>query len=755
MNRGKSRLSYALLSVIGMAILCCCESQAAAERSRRPNILFILLDNVGKDWFRCYGSQEDQTPNIDRLCHQGIKFRNFYVTPVCSTSRTMLLTGRYPFRTGWHTHHDTAIYGGGYLDWNREITFARMLRDAGYATCISGKWQINDLFDLAQKDALVRHGFQEYCIWPEARPGHPAHKKRYWDAWISRDGERIDIAGRFGPDVFADYVIDFMKRHRAEPFLVYYSAILTHIPVTTTPLDPNEKASAREKFTAMVRYADHLIARLVEALDRLQLRENTYIFIATDNGTDNGTDQGMEQSLGGRVRGRISGEGIYSLNEQGINVPLIVNCPGRVPAGRVSDALTNATDILPTLLDLAAVRSPAGVMVDGQSFASVLRDGKDKSWIRPWTFTQYHTTRVIRDQRYKLFSTGQFFDLAEDPLELRDLSGGIVRPEAEQARQNMQSILDEMPPDAKWPFVFRSISARKIRAAQDEQRRARWILEDQEPPEDLAALFVAPQASPDDVLAETVENWPRRRMEIWTVWQKRIGPWPDLIEKPRVESVKITRQGNVTQRQIRIGIGPGEEMFEARLLVPDGDGPFPAVLVVNDSTGAGDLDWQLAQRNFVTLSVDKPDGARTLSVLTYMAANAHTVLAQRPEIYPDRIGIVGQAGAGMWAMLACSLHDEFDCGVWSAPNVAFAQYSSHSLQQVHALMAPRPFLLIGDVPGRSRGWSVLNPAVAVNRMLGYQHRVAKANSKRRNLARTANEPIYRFLQWWLHETAVP
>ena len=154
---------------------------------------------------------------------------------------------------------------------------------------------ISDL-DPAQRDALVRHGFQEYCIWPEARPGHPAHKKRYWDAWILRDGERIETSGRFGPDVFVDYAIDFMKRHRDKPFLVYYSAILTHIPVTTTPLSPDKSASPREKFAGMVRYADHLVGRLVAALDEQGLRENTLVFIAADNGTDNGTDRGSSRS---------------------------------------------------------------------------------------------------------------------------------------------------------------------------------------------------------------------------------------------------------------------------------------------------------------------------------------------------------------------------------------------------------------------------------------------------------------------------
>ena len=85
-------------------------------------VILRMLENVGKDWFRCYGSQEDQTPNIDRLARTGLQVRNFYVTPVCSTTRVMLLSGRYPFTTGWHTHHDPAIYGGGYYDWQREVS---------------------------------------------------------------------------------------------------------------------------------------------------------------------------------------------------------------------------------------------------------------------------------------------------------------------------------------------------------------------------------------------------------------------------------------------------------------------------------------------------------------------------------------------------------------------------------------------------------------------------------------------------------
>lgn len=847
-------LTAASTLAVGMAWLPTCDLEAAEPADRPPNILFILLDNVGKDWFRCYGSQEDETPNIDRLARAGLKFRNCYVTPVCSTSRVMLLTGRYPFRTGWHTHHDSAIYGGGYLDWNRETTFARLLRDAGYATCISGKWQINDLFDSGQRDALERHGFGEHCIWPEARPGHPAHKKRYWHAWILRDGERIDTRGRFGPDVFADYAIDFMERHRQQPFLVYYSAILTHIPVTTTPLSPDDDASPRNKFAGMVRYADHLVGRLVAALDELGLRDNTLVFITADNGTDNGTDQGIQQSLGGRVNGRISDEGIYSLTERGVNVPFIVNGPGSIAPARESDALINAADVLPTLAELAGAKLPRGVTIDGKSFASVLRDGSDSGWKRPWTLTQYHTTRVIRDQRFKLFSTGEFYDLAEDPLELHELNvkSGLLTSEAATARKHLQSILDSLPPDAEWPFTFRSISARRIRAAQDADRRARWVRRSHQPPDGLAEFFQVPDRYRDDfggyrsplaladgARVETPEDWRRRRAEIRKTWHEIMGPWPPLIEKPRVEVVRTTRRENITQRQVRVQIGLGEEMVDGFLLVPDGDGPFPAVLVVyyDAQSGVGlgaplrDFGWQLARRGFVALSIGKPStgvnvddpreipNRRTpyfgpagkpvrvqpLSALAYAAANAHTVLAQRPEVYPDRIGIVGHSFGGKWALLASCLYEKFDCAVWSDPGIVFDERDrrkenpggsvnywdvwylgfdlgttaeptdrygfrrlpsegeprtgsykrlvegGHDLHELHALMAPRPFLVSGGTADRPERWSALNHAIAVNRLLGYDDRVAMTNRQSHAPTESSNEQIYGFFQWWLKE----
>ncbi|MBT7253582.1 MAG: sulfatase-like hydrolase/transferase, partial [Planctomycetaceae bacterium] len=215
------------------------------------------------------------------------------------------------YRTGWHTHHDPAIYGGGYFDWNREISIARILKNAGYQTFISGKWQINDLFDPAQKDALAKHGFDEYCIFPEGKKEHPAHKKRYWDPYIIENGKRLETTGQYGPEIFTAKLIEFMTRQKEksdQPFFAYYPAILTHLSIGPTPdnkVTNGRKLSDRELFVGMAQYADALVGRMVSALDSLGLRENTIVIVATDNGTDDGSYHGYD-NLAGRVNGRYA-----------------------------------------------------------------------------------------------------------------------------------------------------------------------------------------------------------------------------------------------------------------------------------------------------------------------------------------------------------------------------------------------------------------------------------------------------------------
>jgi arylsulfatase A-like enzyme len=440
---------------------------AAQPPPRPPNFVVVLIDNLGKDWFGCYGSDEGQTPNMDRLAATGVRFGHCYVTAMCSTTRAAFLTGRYGFRTGWQTHHDAAIYGGGNFDWTKEVTFARPLKAAGYATAITGKWQINDLYE--QPDALRRHGFDEHLVWTGAMvgEGNAAQRfetaqrnnvreleSRYWDPVVFRNGEHQVVKGRFGPDLYLEYLVNFMERNRERPFLAYYATPLVHVPVVPTPHSLNKNVPEREQFAGMVRYVDHQVGQLVEALERLRLREDTIVIVTTDNGTN--------VKLGGRVKGKIVPGGLGKMTEPGLDVPLIVNCPARVPGGRVDDRLVDCTDFFPTLLELAGAASAGDVAIDGRSIADAITGATAQRPRRNWIFSQYASERVVRDERFKLYASGALFDVTADFLEKKNLAAstdaGVVA-----ARRRLQAVLDELPPDARLPFEPRSQSAFRLR----------------------------------------------------------------------------------------------------------------------------------------------------------------------------------------------------------------------------------------------------------------------------------------------------
>lgn len=447
--------------------------------------MLILLDNVGQEWFGCYGSEERCTPNIDRLASGGVRFEHCYSPPVCGPSRIVLLTGRYLLRSGFTMHHDAALYSGGGLDPEREIVFARLLRDAGYATGIAGKWQINNLYD--EPDVLRRHGFDEHLVWPgsvDADRVPPAEfarfrdaiaresaeetvafirhiESRYWDPVLIRNGRREVHPGRFGPDVVQAFAVDFLRRHRDRPFLLYYPMLLTHgqtftQPVVHTPENPDPNRPHQEMFADMLRYADRLVGGIVSALEETNLRDNTIVFVASDNGTEKG--------FAARRNGRVVPGGLYTLTEAGGDVVLIANSPKLIPGPRTIP-LADFSDVMPTLCGLAGVATPAGLALDGHSFAPALRGEPGAKPPREWIFNQYQSTRVVRDGRFKLYSDGRLYDANADPGEERVLAAGLP-PEARSARRRLQDVLDSLPADSPPPFPLRSQSAFKARAEQ-------------------------------------------------------------------------------------------------------------------------------------------------------------------------------------------------------------------------------------------------------------------------------------------------
>ncbi|MSR31398.1 MAG: sialidase [Gemmataceae bacterium] len=330
------------------------------------------------------------------------------------------------------------------------------------------------------------------------------------------------------------------------------------------------------------------------------------------------------------------------------------------------------------------------------------------------------------------------------------------------------------------------------------------------PPADFSQ-GINPYPSPLDGV-KTKEDWQRKRQQIRQTWNDALGHWPEIIAKPKVEYLVKEQREKVSQSQVKIEVAPGKFTDDAYLLVPEGKGPFPAVVVVyyESLTGIGkkgelrDFAWQLARRGFVTLSVGSDPNSyypskenvqlQPLTYHGYVAANCHQILASLPSVDGRLIGIVGHSYGGKWALFGSCLYDKFAAACWCDPGIVFDEKrpsvnywepwylgyekgkerkrgvitpenprtgpykmlmeKGRDLQELHALMAPRPVLVSGGSEDPPRRWQALNHLVAVNRFLGYEGRVAMSNRPTHSPTVESNELIYQFFEYWLKEKKV-
>jgi arylsulfatase A-like enzyme len=426
--------------------------------SDKPNIVLIMVDDLGKEWISAYGARQIETPNVDHLAETGMRFRNAYSMPQCTPTRVTLLTGQYPFRHGWTNHFDVPRWGSGcHFDPQRNASFPRLLREAGYATAIAGKWQIDDF--RVEPRALHAAGFDAWCVWTGGEGGNiEKSKHRFWRPYIHQgNAKRTKTRQRdqFGPDIYANFLIDFMKEHKDRPMLLYYPMCLTHKPFVTTPDAPDAKGNT-PRFKAMVRYMDKLIGRLTNALTQEELRQETIIIFTTDNGSP--------RAVAGQRLGQQVGGAKGQMREAGTAMPFIVSGPGLVPQGKVTDALTDFSDILPTFAHLAGTRPRDRWTVDGMSIAPLLL-GQTRDTEREWIYAQgggqakfekgrvvpaqRYDDRVIRNKRWKLWVNEQreavgLYDLKNDPWEQSNLIDSD-RTDAQAARQQLWSAIQQMP----------------------------------------------------------------------------------------------------------------------------------------------------------------------------------------------------------------------------------------------------------------------------------------------------------------------
>ncbi len=433
MKKFKNKFLISLSICTSMTLIAPVSAGGIEKKTERPNILFILADDMGKEWVSAYGAQDIKTPNIDQLSNEGIRFDNAWSHPQCTPSRVSLITGQYPYRNGWVNHWDTPRWGHAYLDWTQNQSVASIMQDAGYATVAAGKWQVNDF--RVEPEAMTKHGFDDYAMWTGYESGNPASAERYWDPYIHTKKGSKTYQGQFGEDIFADFLLSFIEDNKEQPWFAYFAMNLPHSPYITPPhrstLDTN-----LDKHKAMVEYADIVLARMLTRLEAMGERENTIIIWTTDNGTN--------KSIVGRLNGRNVRGGKQLTTENGINSPFIVNGPGLVPAGVVSDALVDFTDILPTFADLANAKIPADYQLDGKSFApyilakqtdsertSILSmGGRNEAAVSAQGVENKFVfrDRVIRDKRYKLYVKAKsplefekLVDLQNDPEEKTNL----------------------------------------------------------------------------------------------------------------------------------------------------------------------------------------------------------------------------------------------------------------------------------------------------------------------------------------------
>lgn len=439
----------------------------AAPAATRPNIVFILADDLGWSDLSSYGSSFYETPNLDRLAAQGVRFTQAYAAcSVCSPTRASLLTGRYPARVGitdWITGRpdrpDQKLARAPLLNQLplEEVTLAEVFHAAGYHTGFIGKWHLGE----DAKYFPDRQGFDVNIA--GCGKGHPPSYFSPYGIPTLTDGP----AGEHLDDRLTNEAIKFVGEAAAkrQPFLLYLAHYALHTPlqakpeliakyqaklaahampapaIAQHPQDGNTRAvQSHPTYAAMVESLDTSVGRLVAKLDELGLRENTIIIFTSDNG-------GLSTAEGSPTSNLPLRAGKGWAYEGGVREPLIVSWPRHLPAGRTSDAIVTSPDFFPTILDLAGLPTEPRLHVDGASFAPGLRDPAVRPADRPiyWHYPHYSNQRgkphgAVRSGRWKLiewFEDGrtELFDLELDPGEAHDLSRAQPALAQEMLRQ--------------------------------------------------------------------------------------------------------------------------------------------------------------------------------------------------------------------------------------------------------------------------------------------------------------------------------
>jgi arylsulfatase A-like enzyme len=416
----------------------------AQTQRRRPNIILILTDDQGYGDLSIHGNPYLKTPNLDSIAKDGVQFTQFQVCPVCSPTRSSLMTGRYNYRTG---AIDTFL--GRSMMYPDEVTLAEVLGGAGYQTGIWGKWHLGDNYPMRAMD----QGFQESLVHRGGGIGQNSDPpgSSYFDPILFHNGKQVQRRG-YCTDVFFNSAMEWIEAHKSEPFFAYLPTNAPHGPLQideahVAPFRRPEIDQTTAKVYGMVANIDENIGRLLARLRALGLERDTILIFITDNGpTPKRYNAGM----------RGIKTGVY---QGGIRVPCFVRWPARLRAGDKVDRIAAHIDVFPTLLEACGVARPAGVRIDGRSLLP-LAEGKAGAWPDRMLFTQWHRgdqpepfrNCAVRTQRYKLVDGKELYDLEADPGEKQDIAAAnpevVARQRAgyEEWFRDVSSVRHYAPP---------------------------------------------------------------------------------------------------------------------------------------------------------------------------------------------------------------------------------------------------------------------------------------------------------------------
>lgn len=452
----------AFLILWGLASFLLLLSCSPQKRTGKPNVVLIFTDDQGSMDLACYGAKDIETPNLDKLATEGIRFTQFYVgASLCSPSRAALLTGKTPQGAGL-ARNASSMEGHDGMP-TEQVTIAEMMKEAGYKTAHIGKWH------LGYSPATMPNGqgfdysfgimggcidnFGHFFYWN----GPNRH-----DLW--ENGKEIYMDGGFFPEIMTDKAIEFIQDNKSEPFFMYYAINTPHYP-----LQPyvhwrekyKEMEMPRRDYAAFVSTTDEEIGNLIRAIDQAGIRENTIIIYLSDHGHSYETRTFGGGGYSGPYRG-----GKTSLFEGGIRVPAIISWKGQLEQAKVNDKLCMSMDILPTIAGLCGIEKIPDE-VEGYDFSDVVRDGADShhELIR-W---QLGKQWAVRKGNWKLIGNPRdpsdlsSIDPEKDSLFLSDLSADISESTnlAEQYPDKIQELLGEF---LAWEYANKNLIPEKYKA---------------------------------------------------------------------------------------------------------------------------------------------------------------------------------------------------------------------------------------------------------------------------------------------------